>query len=159
VAFHLAQVNVALPNAPMDDAGMADFAALLDPVNALADGSPGFVWRLQDESGNATAIRPFDDDRIMVNMSVWTSIDLLWSFVYDGTHLLAMRRRREWFTHFGETYMALWWIEAGTIPSFDDARERLDHLSEHGPTPYAFNFKQRFLPGGAPVTTEPASAT
>jgi hypothetical protein len=151
MGFHLAQVNVARPSGPMDAPAMADFAALLDPVNALAEASPGFVWRLQDESGNATAIRPFDDERIMINMSVWTSIDLLWNFVYETVHLEVLRRRREWFEHFGETYQALWWIEAGTLPSFGDARERLDHLEGKGPTPFAFNFKERFLPGGAPM--------
>ena len=125
--------------------------SLLDPVNALADAAPGFVWRLQDESGDATAIRPFDDESIMVNMSVWQSIDLLWDFVYRTMHIEVLRRRREWFEHFGQTYTALWWIEAGTLPTLEDAKERLAHLEAHGPSAYAFTFKQRFLPTGAEI--------
>jgi hypothetical protein len=159
VTFHLAQVNVARPLAPIDDPRLAEFMALLDPVNALADESPGFVWRLQDESGNATAFRlagdDESDDRIMVNMSVWTSIDLLSEFVYDSMHVQAMRRRREWFEHFGAPYQAMWWVPSGTLPTLEDAKERLDHLAEHGPTPHAFTFKQRFMPGGAEVRAEP----
>jgi hypothetical protein len=122
---------------------LSDFMAALDRINALADGSPGFVWRLQTEDGNATAIRPFPDDRLMINMSVWESIDELADFVYRSGHVEVMRRRREWFEHM-RLYMALWWIPAGRLPTPTDARERLDHLTTHGPTPFAFTFKARF---------------
>lgn len=146
--WHLAQVNIGMPRGPMDGEVMAGFAAMLEPINALADGAPGFVWRLQDEDGDATAIRPFDDDRLMINMSVWESADVLWDFVYDSGHLDVMRRRREWFTRM-DLYMALWWVPAGEIPTTGDAKERLDLLSERGPTPEAFTFKHRFPPPSA----------
>jgi hypothetical protein len=149
---HLAQLNVARAKTPLDAPEMADFMALLDPVNELADRSPGFVWRLEDEDGNATSIRAFDDDRVIVNMSVWESIDALWSYVYSGPHLDVMRRRREWFRHFGSPALVLWWVPAGEIPTVEEAKRRLALLEEHGPTPDAFTFKVRF---GAPG---PASA-
>jgi Domain of unknown function (DUF3291) len=141
---HLAQINIGRARGPVDGPLLADFHALLDPVNALADTSPGFVWRLQTDAGNATALRPYDDDRIIVNMSLWESIDALWDFVYGGMHLEVMRRRREWFERFESTYLALWWIPAGTEPTVEDAKLRLASLDERGPTPYAFTFKQRF---------------
>ena len=131
----------------MDGPTMAGFAAMLEPINALADSTPGFVWRLQDDSGDATAIRPYpDDDLIMVNLSVWESIDALHEFVYKSEHVDVFRQRRDWFEHFGKPYMAMWWIDAGSIPTVDDAKERLAHLTTHGPTPYAFTFKERFDP-------------
>jgi len=141
--FHIAQINVALPVAPVDSPLLQEFAAALDSINAIADESPGFVWRLQTEDGNATAIRPFEDDRILVNMSVWESVDALADFVYRSGHLNVMRRRREWFqrTHM---HIALWWVPVGHIPSVAEAAERLAHLREHGPTPYAFTFKASF---------------
>ena len=126
---------------------MADFVAQLDEINALAEASPGFVWRLQDEAGDATAIRPFEDDSLMINMSVWESREALWRFVYDSEHLAVMRRRREWFERM-KVFMALWWIPAGTLPTLEDARERLTALEAHGPMPYAFSFKRPFSPVG-----------
>jgi hypothetical protein len=123
---------------------MADFMALLDPINALADGTEGFVWRLQTEAGDATALRPFDDDRIMINMSVWESFAALRSFVYLSRHLEVMRRRREWFERMAEAYLALWWIPAGQLPTIADARARLDILRERGPSPAAFTFHDRY---------------
>ena len=141
---HVAQVNIAIPREPIDSPALAEFVANLEPVNALADAAPGFVWRLQDESGDATAIRPFDDERLMINMSVWESVEALWSFVYDGRHLEVMRRRREWFTRLAESHMALWWMPAGEIPTTADAERRIDHLRAHGPTPHAFTFKRHF---------------
>jgi Domain of unknown function (DUF3291) len=149
--FHVAQVNIALPKAPVDTPLLADFMALLDPINALADASNGFVWRLQTEDGNATAIRPFEDERLMVNMSTWESVEALREFVYRSVHVEVMRRRREWFEHM-RMYLALWWVPAGHVPTVQEAKERLAHLREHGPTPYAFTFKQRFdPPGGSDV--------
>jgi Domain of unknown function (DUF3291) len=145
MGYHVAQVNIGTVKAPTDSPLLADFMAALDPINALADASPGFVWRLQTEDGNATAIRPYEDDRLMINMSVWESIDELASFVYRSGHVEVMRRRREWFEHM-RIFMALWWVPAGHVPTPADARERLDHLAEHGPTPFAFTFKARFPP-------------
>jgi hypothetical protein len=144
--WHLAQVNIALPREPIDSPALADFVALLEPVNALADEAPGFVWRLQTEEGDATSIRAFGDDRLIVNMSLWEDAEALWEFVYDGGHLEVMRRRREWMTRMAEFHMVLWWVPAGTLPTVADAEERLDHLRENGPTPAAFTFKRRFPP-------------
>jgi hypothetical protein len=142
--WQLAQVNVARAQFPVDSAQMADFMALLDPINALADGTEGFVWRLQTEAGDATALRPFDDDRILINMSVWESFAALRSFVYLSNHLEVMRRRREWFERMAEAYLALWWIPAGQLPTIADARARLDILRERGPSPAAFTFHDRY---------------
>src|SRR3712207_2100719 len=122
--MHVAQLNVARARTPLDAPEMDDFMALLDPVNEVADRSPGFVWRLEDEEGNATSIRAFDDDRIIVNMSVWESIDALWSYVYEGAHMEVMRRRREWFRHFGSPAIVLWWIPAGQVPTVEDGQGR-----------------------------------
>ena len=151
--LHIAQVNVSLPVEPLDTPRLADFVAALEPVNAVADVAPGFVWRLQTEDGNATAIRVLDDDRLIVNMSVWQSIEALGEFVFRSAHTDVMRRRREWFVPMRESMTALWWIPAGTTPTVADAEERLRHLREHGPTPYAFTFRSPFpSPGGAPVS-------
>lgn len=143
--LHVAQVNIARARAPIDSPLLADFRAMLDPINALADRSPGFVWRLQTEDGDATGIRGFGDDRIIVNMSVWESIDHLADFVYRSAHIEVMRRRREWFERIS-LHAALWWVPAGHEPSVAEAEERLAHLRRHGPTPHAFTFKQRFSP-------------
>jgi heme-degrading monooxygenase HmoA len=143
-AHHLAQVNVATLRAPLDAPELAGFIAQLEPVNALADASPGFVWRLQTEDGDATAIRPFDDDRVMVNLSVWASLDALRSFVYASRHLDVMRHRRSWFHRMADPYLAMWWVAAGTIPTVAQARERLDLLARRGPTADAFTFRVPF---------------
>ena len=149
MSFHVAQVNIALPKAPVDSPLLADFMALLDPINALADASDGFVWRLQTDEGNATSIRPFEDERLMVNLSTWESVEALRQFVYRSVHVEVMRRRREWFEHM-RLYMALWWVPAGHVPSVEEAKDRLAHLREHGPTPHAFTFREPFgLPDGS----------
>jgi hypothetical protein len=144
MGFHIAQVNVALPREPLDSPLLAEFVAALEPVNALADHSPGFVWRLQDDGGDATSFRLLDDDRLLVNLSVWDSIEALARFVYQGDHAAVMRRRREWFVHVTEVITALWWVPAGHIPSLEEAEERLTHLREFGPKPFAFTFRDRF---------------
>ena len=138
--MHLAQVNIALPSEPLDSPLLAEFVAALEPVNALADRSPGFVWRLQTEDGDATGIRAFGDDRLIVNMSVWESLEALRAFVYSGEHLAVMRRRREWFARM-DAFLALWWVPLGHIPTVAEAEERLDHLRAHGPTSAAFTFR------------------
>jgi heme-degrading monooxygenase HmoA len=142
-AHHLAQVNVATVRAPLDSPELAGFVAQLEPINALADHSPGFVWRLQTEDGDATAIRPFEDERIMVNLSVWESLEALRTFVYASRHLDVMRRRREWF-HRMDAYLALWWVPAGTIPTVAQAKDRLERLAGNGPGPDAFTFRVPF---------------
>jgi hypothetical protein len=129
----------------LDTPTLAEFVAALDPINALADGSPGFVWRLQTEEGDATSIRPFDDELMIINMSVWESIDTLAEFVYRSGHVEVMRRRRQWFERM-RLYLAMWWVPEGHAPTVAEALERLEHLQAHGPSPYAFTFKQRFEP-------------
>jgi hypothetical protein len=128
---------------------LAEFMAQLDPVNAIADEASGFVWRLQTEEGNATSIPVLGDDRLIVNMSVWASIDQLADFVYRSGHVAVMRRRREWFERI-KVFMALWWVPAGHLPTVAEAEERLEHLRAHGPTAHAFTFRQRFPAPGAP---------
>ena len=142
-AFHIAQLNIGRARGPVDGPVMADFMALLDPINTVADASPGFVWRLQTEEGNATALRPYEDDRMIVNMSVWESIEALAGFVYRSGHVDVMRRRREWFEPM-KPYMVLWWVPEGTLPTVEEAKDRLAHLRDHGPTPFAFTFKASF---------------
>ena len=148
--WHLAQVNVAILAAPLDSPQLADFVANLDSVNALADSAPGFVWRLQTEDGDATAIRAFDDDRILVNMSVWEDVESLGEFVYGSGHLEVVRRRREWFERMAGSSLALWWIPAGSRPTVDEAKRRLELLDRRGPTADAFTFK---VPSPAPDAT------
>jgi Domain of unknown function (DUF3291) len=140
--FHLAQVNIGRLRAPIDDPMIEGFRSQLDPINALADCSPGFVWRLQTEAGNATAIRPFpDDDRMAINMSVWESLETLQQYVYKSAHSGPLRDRKQWFEAIEGPILALWWIPAGHIPTIDEAKQRLKHLKEHGPSPTAFTFR------------------
>lgn len=139
--------------APIDSPRLADFVAGLEPVNALADAAPGFVWRLQDDSGDATAIRPYDDERVMVNMSVWESLEALQAFVRSDEHVAYLRRRREWFERMDEAIVALWWVRAGDIPTVAEAKDRLALLERMGPTPAAFTFRTSF-PAPEPDRTD-----
>ena len=144
--FQIAQVNIARMKEPLDSPIMASFVGRLAEINALADGSPGFVWRLQTEEGDATYLRPYEDDRILFNLSVWESIDALKHYVYRTAHAELLRDRRSWFEHFAGSYVALWWVSAGHIPSIDEAKTRLAHLEEHGPSQFAFTFKTLHAP-------------
>jgi hypothetical protein len=150
-AFHLAQVNVARARGEMGDEVMAGFVARLADINALADRSPGFVWRLQTEDGDATAVRPYEDRRILINLSVWSDLASLREYVYRSDHASVMRGRRQWFERFERVYVALWWVPAGHRPSVPEAVERLEHLERHGPTPFAFGFAEPFGPDGEPA--------
>jgi hypothetical protein len=140
--MHLAQLNLARMLAPLDSPELTDFVASLAPVNTAADAAPGFVWRLADETGTgATGIRVFDDDLLLVNMSVWESPEALAAFVFrQGDHATALRRRREWFERAGAPMVVLWWVEPGHRPDVPESAERLAHLRTHGPTGYAFPF-------------------
>jgi hypothetical protein len=142
--YHLAQINIGRILAPIDDPIMAEFVAQLPAINALADSTPGFVWRLQTESGDATSIRIYEDDMVAVNMSVWESVDALREFAYKSSHAGVMRDRKRWFEKFDGPYMALWWIPAGHIPTPQEGQERLEYLREHGDTADAFSFKKIF---------------
>lgn len=144
--YHLAQLNIGRILAPMDSPTMASFAARLEDINALADEAPGFVWRLQSESGNATDIKAFDDDWLLVNMSVWESVEQLKNYTYQSAHAKVMRGRRQWFEPHTAMYFVLWWIPAGHNPTLEEAKERLEHLRAHGETKYAFTFKKTFEP-------------
>jgi len=161
----LAQVNIARMNTPLEDPAMAGFVARLDEINAVADRSPGFVWRLQTSEGNATYLRPYDDDRILFNMSVWESVESLRAYVYQSVHVELLRQRSDWFARFDGVYMALWWVPTGHRPSVDEAKKRLASLSEKGATPFAFTFKQPFPPDEAVIRAtdwsgfEPCPAT
>ncbi|GAA4447723.1 DUF3291 domain-containing protein [Phytohabitans houttuyneae] len=144
--YHLAQLNVAYPRAPLDDPSMAGFVDELALINARADAAPGFVWRLVGEGADdATALRPFGPD-LMVNMSVWESVEALRDFTYrDATHLEQLRRRREWFSHQAlGSHLVLWWVPAGTVPTLREARERLALLDRDGPGPEAFTLREPY---------------
>ena len=142
----IAQLNVARAVAPLDDPRLADFMALLDEVNLLAERSPGFVWRLQGASGSATDVSVGDDPRVIVNLTVWESADDLFAFTYRSGHREVFARRFEWFERREGPSVALWWQPPGTIPTIEEAFRRLQLLADHGPTPEAFTFKQRFAP-------------
>jgi hypothetical protein len=148
--YVVAQVNIGRLVAPLDSPRLADFVAGLDPVNAVADSAPGFVWRMQTEDGNATAVRGFERDGdgagggILINMSVWESVEALAAYAYGAAHLAVLRRRREWFERMKDAYAALWWIPRGHIPTIHEAEDRVKHLRAHGPTPYAFTLKVHF---------------
>jgi hypothetical protein len=142
--FHLAQSNIARMRASLDDPIMAGFVELLEPLNALADRSPGFVWRMQDEDGDATAIRVFENELILFNLSVWESVEALQDYAYRSKHVEAVRVRGDWFEPTSKPNFVLWWIPAGHIPSVEESKERFTMLWEHGPTADAFTFHTRF---------------
>lgn len=143
-AFHLAQINIGRLLAPLDDPQIKDFVDALDPINALADASPGFVWRLQSDSGSATGIAYNSDPLTIVNMSVWESLEALQAFTYASHHLEVFKQRRRWFEKMPLPHYCLWWEEAGHIPTVAEGRERLEHYQKHGATPYSFWFSQPF---------------
>ncbi len=156
--WHIAQMNVATALYPLDDPGMEGFVSRLDEVNALAEASAGFVWRLQTEEGNATDIQVGDNPRFIVNMSVWESTAALFDFVYRSDHRAVMVRRREWFERPVTVYQVLWWVPAGHRPTVEEGLARLEHLNAHGPTATAFTFKSSFPPpdrAGSPSDMAP----
>ena len=158
-AAQLAQINIGRLHAPIDDPLIAEFVDGLERINALADAASGFVWRLQTEDGNATAVRAYDDELIIVNMSVWTSLEALGDFVYRSGHVEFLRRRADWFHRMGEAYLTLWWIAPGHLPSVREGVERLAHLRAHGAGPSAFTFREPYGPaGGAPTRADDRNA-
>lgn len=148
-ACQLAQVNIARMRAPIDDPVMAGFVARLDAVNALAESSPGFVWRLKTDDNNATSIAAYDDPLIIINLSVWQSAEHLRQFVYRSAHTEVMKQRRDWFERYEQAYTALWWIPAGHQPGIAEAKERLKYLQRHGPSAFAFGFRSLHPAPGA----------
>ena len=150
--WHLAQINIGTLRAPIDDPLIADFAAGLDPMNAAGEAAPGFVWRLEDDSGNATSIQAFDDPLTILNLTVWESIESLRDFAYRGVHRDFLRRRAEWFEP-ERSATALWWITAGSLPTVGDAVRRLAFVDRYGSTPYAFRMGQQHPRLGMARTT------
>jgi hypothetical protein len=138
--MHVAQFNISKERYPLDHPAMRDFVERLAPINALADEWDGFVWRLHDESGNATAIRAFDDPTIIFNLSVWVSVETLRHFTYRSDHAGMLHVRRRWFVPTGTPSYVLWWVEEDALPSLAEAKDRLRFLQEHGPSAHAFTF-------------------
>ncbi len=139
--FHIAQVNIARMKAPLEAPEMQSFVARLDEINALAERHEGFVWRFQTSEGSAVYLRPYEDDRILFNLSVWESVEALKEYAYRTAHAELLRDRRNWFEQFDGATLALWWVPAGHHPSVDEAKVRLTHLQENGPSRFAFTFK------------------
>jgi hypothetical protein len=142
--FHLAQINIGRLIAPVDDPKVAEFMNQLEPINSLADCAPGFVWRLQSSSGNATDIAYNDDPTMLVNMSVWESLESLRDYVYRSDHVRVLRDRAKWFVKLDIPIYCLWWIPAGHIPTVAEGRERTEHYQTHGSTPFSFWFSKPF---------------
>ncbi|GAA3251169.1 DUF3291 domain-containing protein [Streptomyces lavendulae] len=158
-AAHLAQLNVATLRHPLDDPRIAPFVELIDPVNASADGAPGFVWRLtEDGEADATGLRPAGED-VIVTLSVWETREALWEFVYRSGHLEAMRRRRDWFERHVEAHLVLWWVPAGHLPTIGEALERLADLRADGPSPHAFTFVSFYTAAEAAGHPRPGSVS
>ena len=143
---HLAQVNIGRARGAPDSAVMQEFMARLEEINGIADGSPGFVWRLQTEEGDATSIQAFDDELLLVNMSVWEDLDSLKNFVYKSLHVKLLQNRDAWFEKMQTPYQALWWVPEGHLPSVEEAKEKLAYLQANGPSEVAFTFAAPFKP-------------
>ena len=141
---HLAQINIAKAQDSMDSEVMKGFVDRLDEINNLADKSPGFVWRLQTEDGDATSIQAFDEPSLIVNMSVWENIETLKNFVYKSLHVDLIRDRDAWFNKIVNAHQVLWWIPVGHIPSVSEGKEKLELLELKGPSSEAFTFSKPF---------------
>jgi hypothetical protein len=142
--YQLAQINIAKAQAPMDSDIMSGFVNRIDEINALAENSPGFVWRQQTEDGDATSIQAYDDPNIIVNMSVWEDIESLKSFVYKSMHVDLIRDRDAWFDKMVTVHQTLWWIPSNTLPTVEEGISKLVMLEKNGPTPNAFTFAKNF---------------
>ncbi len=142
--YNLAQINVAKALADMDSPVMEGFVARLDEINALADQAPGFVWRLQTEEGDATSLQVFDDPRMLVNMSVWATVEDLKHYVYKSVHVELIRDREAWFSKMSDAHQALWWVPAGHTPTVEEGKEKLESIRHNGPTESAFTMARPF---------------
>jgi heme-degrading monooxygenase HmoA len=151
-AYYLAEFNISVLRMPLHDSRMADFIARLAPVNELADRSPGFVWRLKTESGDATTVHALNDPRILVNLSVWTNVESLRAFTYSSPHVDMVRHGRLWFDANPTASMCMWWITAGVLPTVAEAEERLLLLRRCGATPRAFSFAIPYAPDGSQIS-------
>ena len=146
MAYHLAQLNIAKLQAPLDHPLLTEFVQNLDRINSLAENSPGFVWRYESttSSGEDEAVKVFKDPMLIVNLSVWVSMDHLFEFTYRTDHAAIFRKRKQWFHSYKGRHMVCWYLKEGMIPSLQDAKDRLQYLEEHGATPYAFTFKESY---------------
>ena len=145
--YQLAQINIGrMLGDNIDDPIMKDFVDNLDRINKLAESSPGFVWRLKDDSNNATGFSPYKDDRMIINMSVWEDIESLEAFTYRTVHTDFLKRKKEWFEKLGRPHLALWWVEKGHRPTIEEAIEKINYLEENGPSEQVFSFRKKFLP-------------
>jgi len=144
MTYQLAQINVARALAPMDSPVMQGFVDQLEAMNALADRSAGFVWRLQTEEGDATSLQVFEDPMMIVNMSVWSSFDSLKSYVYNSEHLALLKAKKAWFDKLSSPALALWWVAQGHQPDVEEGKAALARLTELGPTALAFSFSTPF---------------
>jgi hypothetical protein len=155
--YQLAQLNIGEIRAPLDSPELQDFVDNLDGINALAESSTGFIWRLKGDGNDATSLRPYDSDKIIVNMSVWRDVASLRAFVYDSAHVAIMKRRREFFTRMVKAYLVLWWVPAGHEPTVTDAVAKLEMLRAHGSTAEAFTFVEAFSAPDATAGSAPFS--
>lgn len=147
MSYHLAQLNLGLFRAPLDTEEMAEFTAALDPVNALAEATPGFIWRLTDDDGSSSSfveVPGLDNPLWAPNMSVWRDLESLKHFMYKSGHASYLRRRTEWFQVPDRPINVLWWIPEGEIPTLADAVKRLDYMAEHGPSPAGWPLTKPF---------------
>ena len=142
--MQLAQINIGRILAPMDSEIMSGFKNNLEKINALAESSPGFVWRLKDENNNATDIKVFEDEFLLINMSVWENKDALFNYVYKSDHTSFLAKKKQWFEKLKDMHLALWFVENGHHPTPTEAIERLEYLRKHGDTPFAFSFRAKF---------------
>jgi len=143
--YHLAEINIArMKGVDINDSIMKEFVENLDAVNQIAEKSEGFVWRLKDENNNATSLNPYDDEQIIINVSVWKSLETLEEFMYRTFHAEFLKRRKEWFTSFGKAHTAMWWIPAGHLPSLEEAVGKLDLLQKNGASQDSFDFRNKF---------------
>lgn len=145
--MYIAQLNIARAIAPLDSPQLKDFMDNLAPINEIAESSSGFVWRLKDDTGNATDIQAFEDPLMIVNMSVWENVEALKHFMFKTHHLDLLKRKQEWFVKTEQANYVLWWIEKGHLPTLEEAKQRLFYLRENGESPYAFSFRSRYSPG------------
>ncbi len=144
--YQLAEINIArMKGVNINDPVMKEFVDNLDKVNAIAENSEGFVWRLKDENNNATNFNPYDDEKVIINISVWESIESLEIFMYKTLHSDFLKRRKEWFHKFGEAYFAMWWVPEGQFPTIQEAVYKLDYLQKNGASEFVFDFKNKFM--------------
>lgn len=150
---HIAQLNISRLNAPLDSPEMKEFVDFLEPVNRFAEESPGFVWRMKGENGEASSLMasPFDDPMIVTNLTVWADIPSLQAFVYRSVHRYFLQSRRQWFARVDGSQVVMWWVEPGTFPTLADAKARLERLDRNGPSPSGFTFQKAFDRDGAPM--------